>query len=179
MKKITVLVTALLFAFAGFAQLEKVNWLTTAEFEAAVKEGKKNCFIFIEDKNKSIQVNDTIKLHNLTRHINKNFICYKFDSSLKNITFQGKKYKKTQDKRGHSSHEFTAFLTGTSKSAAHTIVLRDQKFNLLEINNKEFLKPLGDLRLPLESVFHPEVLSVGLLNAYCSGVPQRKFKSEK
>ena len=47
MKIITVLLLASLCTLTGVAQ-NKINWLTTSEFEKVIKQEKQNYFIFIE-----------------------------------------------------------------------------------------------------------------------------------
>ena len=142
MKRITILLTAFLFTFTGLAQ-EKINWLTTSEFEKAIKQEKQNCFIFIEDDKvtpniSAEQIKERKKMmftfledEQVVNHINKNFICYKFNPSAESLNFQGKEYKKIEE-RGRTSHEFTAFLTESRRNRLPAIVLRDHNFNLFE-----------------------------------------------
>ena len=142
MKKITIVIIAILFTFTGIAQ-EKINWLTTSEFEKAIKKEKQNVFIFIEDD----RVNENMPKERaeemqkrmfafleddkLIGHINKNFICYKFNPLTESLNFKGKEYKKTEE-IGRTTHEFTAFLTESKRNRLPAIVLRDQNFNLFE-----------------------------------------------
>jgi len=142
MKKITIVIIAILFTFTGIAQ-EKINWLTTSEFEKAIKKEKQNVFIFIEDD----RVNENMPKERaeemqkrmfafleddkLIGHINKNFICYKFNPLTESLNFKGKEYKQIEE-RGKSTHEFTAFLTESKRNRLPGIVLRDQNFNLFE-----------------------------------------------
>tara|TARA_Y100000385_G_C12977869_1_gene587026 strand:- start:288 stop:1013 length:726 start_codon:yes stop_codon:yes gene_type:complete len=142
MKKITIVIIAILFTFTGIAQ-EKINWLTTSEFEKAIKKEKQNVFIFIED----VRVNENMPKERAEEmqkrmfafleddkvidHINKNFICYKFNPKTESLNFQGKEYKQIEE-RGKSTHEFTAFLTESKRNRLPGIVLRDQNFNLFE-----------------------------------------------
>ena len=121
MKKITIVIIAILFTFTGIAQ-EKINWLTTSEFEKAIKKEKQNVFIFIEDD----RVNENMPKERaeemqkrmfafleddkVVDHINKNFICYKFNPLTESLNFQGKEYKQIEE-RGRTTHEFTVFLT--------------------------------------------------------------------
>ena len=142
MKKITILLTAVLFAFTGLAQ-EKINWLTTSQFEKKVKKEKQNCFIFIEgdrmqedmpkERAEEMQKRMFAFLEDdkVVDHINKNFICYKFNPKTESLNFQGKEYKQIEE-RGRTSHEFTAFLTESKRNRLPAIVLRDQNFNLFE-----------------------------------------------
>ena len=142
MKKITIVIIAILFTFTGIAQ-EKINWLTTSEFEKAIKKEKQNVFIFIEDD----RVNENMPKERaeemqkrmfafleddkVVDHINKNFICYKFNPLTESLNFQGKEYKQIEE-RGRTTHEFTVFLTESERINLPAIVLRDQNFNLFE-----------------------------------------------
>ncbi|MDG2288027.1 MAG: hypothetical protein P8L43_04635 [Candidatus Marinimicrobia bacterium] len=143
MKNIIILLTAVLFTFTGLAQ-EKINWLTTSEFEKAVKKENKNSFILIENDivNENITKERVEEMNKrffsfledemLIEYLNENFICYKFNISSEDLNFQGKKYLKTEE-RGKSSHEFSAFLTESKRNIRFAqIVLRDQEFNLFE-----------------------------------------------
>jgi hypothetical protein len=142
MKKITILLTVLLFAFTTVAQ-EKINWLTTAEFEKALKKEEKNCFIFIEDdrmnENMPKEKLEEMKKYifrfledkDLVKSLNKNFICYKFNPATESLNFQGKEYKKIEA-GPKTSHEFTDFLSANDRKILPVIVLRDPKFNLFE-----------------------------------------------
>ena len=104
MKKITIVIIAILFTFTGIAQ-EKINWLTTSEFEKAIKKEKQNVFIFIEDdrvnenmpKERAEEMQKRmfafLEDYKVIDHINKNFICYKFNPKTESLNFQGKEYK--------------------------------------------------------------------------------------
>ena len=148
MKKTLLLTVISFFAFTAIAQ-EKINWLSTNDFEKAIKKGTKDFFIFIEDN----QVNQNmpnmpkereeqmqkmqkdmlafLEDEKIVNYINKNFSCYKFSATAESVNFQGKEYKQTAEK-GRSSHEFTFFLTETNRNNLPVIVLRDQNFNLFE-----------------------------------------------
>ena len=142
MKRITTLLLASLFTLTGVAQ-DKINWLTTTEFEKAIKQEKQNCLIFIEQD----RVNENMPKERaeemqkrmfafleddkVVDHINKNFICYKFNPLTESLNFQGKEYKQIEE-RGRTTHEFTAFLTESKRNKLPAIVLRDQNFNLFE-----------------------------------------------
>ena len=142
MKRITTLLLASLFTLTGVAQ-DKINWLTTSEFEKAIKQEKQNYLIFIEQD----RVNENMPKEraeemqkrmfafleddNLVDHINKNFICYKFNPLTESLNFQGKEYKQIEE-RGRTTHEFTAYLTESERINLPAIVLRDQNFNLFE-----------------------------------------------
>ena len=142
MKRITTLLIAALFSFTGVAQ-DKINWLSTTEFEKAIKKEKQNVFIFIEQD----RVNENIPKERademqkrmfafleddkVVDHINKNFICYKFNPLTESLNFQGKEYKQIEE-RGRTTHEFTAFLTESKRNKLPAIVLKDQNFNLFE-----------------------------------------------
>ena len=142
MKRITTLLIAALFTLTGVAQ-DKINWLTTTDFEKAIKKEKQNVFIFIEQD----RVNENIPKERademqkrmfafleddkVVDHINKNFICYKFNPLTESLNFQGKEYKQIEE-RGRTTHEFTAFLTESKRNKLPAIVLRDQNFNLFE-----------------------------------------------
>ena len=142
MKRITTLLLASLFTLTGVAQ-DKINWLTTSEFEKAIKQEKQNYLIFIEQD----RVNENMPKEraeemqkrmfafleddNLVDHINKNFICYKFNPLTESLNFQGKEYKQIEE-RGRTTHEFTAFLTEGKRNKLPAIVLKDQNFNLFE-----------------------------------------------
>lgn len=142
MKKITIVIIAILFTFTGIAQ-EKINWLTTSEFEKAIKKEKQNVFIFIEDdrvnenmpKERAEEMQKRmfafLEDYKVIDHINKNFICYKFNPKTESLNFQGKEYKQIEE-RGKITHEFTAFLTESKRNRLPGIVLRDQNFNLFE-----------------------------------------------
>jgi len=142
MKRITTLLLASLFTLTGVAQ-DKINWLTTTEFEKAIKQEKQNCLIFIEqdrvnenmpkEKVEAMQKRmfSFLEDDKLVDHINKNFICYKFNPKNESLNFQGKEYKQIEE-RGRTSHEFTAFLTESKRNKLPAIVLKDQNFNLFE-----------------------------------------------
>ena len=142
MKRITTLLLASLFTLTGVAQ-DKINWLTTSEFEKAIKQEKQNCLIFIEqdrvDENMPKERAEEMQKRmfafleddKVVDHINKNFICYKFNPLTESLNFQGKEYKQIEE-RGRTSHEFTAFLTESKRNKLPDIVLKDQNFNLFE-----------------------------------------------
>ena len=87
MKKITIVIIAILFTFTGIAQ-EKINWLTTSELEKAIKKEKQNVFIIIEDdrvnenmtKERADEMQKRmfafLEADKVTDHINKNLNCY-------------------------------------------------------------------------------------------------------
>ena len=142
MKRITTLLLAALFSFTAVAQ-DKINWLTTTEFEKAIKKEKQNVFIFIEQdrvnenmpkeraeeiQKRMFSILEDVKL---VDHINKNFICYKFNPLTESLNFKGKEYKQIEE-RGRSTHEFTAFLTESKRNRLPVIVLRDENFDLFE-----------------------------------------------
>ena len=142
MKRITTLLIAALFTLTGVAQ-DKINWLTTSNFEKALKKEKQNYFIFIEDNRvptniSAEQIKERKKLMfafledaKLVSYINNNFICYKFNPSSESLNFQGEEYWKIV-KNGRTDHEFTNFLAQTDGNRLPVIVLRDQNFNLFE-----------------------------------------------
>ena len=142
MKRITTLLLASLFTLTGVAQ-DKINWLSTTEFEKAIKQEKQNCLIFIEQdrvnenmpKEKAEEMQKRmfafLEDDKLVDHINKNFICYKFNPKTESLNFQGKEYKQIEE-RGRTTHEFTVFLTESKRNKLPAIVLRDQNFNLFE-----------------------------------------------
>ncbi len=142
MKRITTLLLASLFTLTGVAQ-DKINWLTTTKFEKAIKQEKQNCLIFIEQdrvnenmpKEKAEEMQKRmfafLEDDKVVDHINKNFICYKFNPLTESLNFQGKEYKQIEE-RGRTTHEFTAFLTESKRNKLPAIVLRDQNFNLFE-----------------------------------------------
>ena len=142
MKRITTLLIAALFTLTGVAQ-DKINWLTTRNFEKALKKEKQNYFIFIEDNRvptniSAEQIKERKKMmftfledEQVVNHINKNFICYKFNPLTESLNFQGKEYKQIEE-RGRTTHEFTVFLTESERINLPAIVLRDQNFNLFE-----------------------------------------------
>ena len=90
MKIITVLLLASLCTLTGVAQ-NKINWLTTSEFEKVIKQEKQNYFIFIEQdrvnenmpKERAEEMQKRMFAYledqKVVDHINKNFICYKFN----------------------------------------------------------------------------------------------------
>jgi hypothetical protein len=142
MKIITVLLLASLCTLTGVAQ-NKINWLTTSEFEKAIKQEKQNYFIFIEQdrvnenmpKERAEEMQKRMFAYledqKVVDHINKNFICYKFNPLTEGLNFQGKEYKQIEE-RGRTTHEFTAFLTEGKRNKLPAIVLKDQNFNLFE-----------------------------------------------
>ena len=142
MKKITTFLIVALFTFTAVAQ-DKINWLTTSEFEKAIKQEKQNCFIFIEQdrvnenmpKERAEEMQKRMFAYledqKVVDHINKNFICYKFNPLTESLNFQGKEYKQIEE-RGRTTHEFTAYLTESERINLPAIVLKDQKFNLFE-----------------------------------------------
>ena len=89
---ITVFFAMLLSVVVVAQEAATINWLTTSQFEKAIKKKKQNVFIFIEDN--TIQEEEVIpkeeleqmKKHmfafledaSLVSYLNKNFICYKF-----------------------------------------------------------------------------------------------------
>ena len=163
MKKIIILIAAFLFTYTGFTQ-ERINWLNISEFEKALIEGEKKCFIFIEDDKSSRKESEKTKTY-ISRHlenkrtvkyINKNFICYKFNPSLESLQFLGKHYRKIEEK-GNSFHEFTNFLTTSDKNLLPIIVLRDQEFNLFRYQampaankNVQKLIDAGKRKMPMD-----------------------------
>jgi len=142
MKRITTFLLASLFTLTGVAQ-DKINWLTTSEFEKAIKQEKQNCLIFIEQdrvnenmpKEKAEEMQKRmfafLEDDKVVDHINKNFICYKFNPKTESLNFQGKEYKQIEE-RGRTTHEFTVFLTESKRNKLPAIVLKDQNFNLFE-----------------------------------------------
>ena len=142
MKRITTLLLASLFTLTGVAQ-DKINWLSTTEFEKAIKQEKQNCLIFIEQdrvnenmtKERAEEMQKRMFAYledqKVVDHINKNFICYKFNPKTESLNFQGKEYKQIEE-RGRTTHEFTVFLTESKRNKLPAIVLRDQNFNLFE-----------------------------------------------
>ena len=159
MKRITILLTVSLFTFTGLAQ-EKINWLTTSQFEKAVKKEKQNCFIFIEDDrmNENIpkerveamkkRMSHFLQDEALIEYLNENFICYKFNTASESLSFQGKEYNKTEE-RGRPSHEFTNFLIENDRNRLPAIVLKDQKFNLFEYQKS--LPRIEEMKVLLEA----------------------------
>ena len=143
MKKTTILLTLCLFVFGAIAQ-EKINWLTTSQFEKAVKKGDKNSFVLVEgdimneriakDRIEEIKKRLFAFLEDeaLVNYLNENFVCYRFNvSSSESVEFQGKEYLKTEQ-RGRASHEFASFLVDNNQERYPAIVLRDKEFNLFE-----------------------------------------------
>jgi hypothetical protein len=142
MKIITALLLASLCTLTGVAQ-NKINWLTTSEFEKVIKQEKQNYFIFIEQdrvnenmpKERAEEMQKRMFAYledqKVVDHINKNFICYKFNPLTESLNFQGKEYKQIEE-RGRTTHEFTAFLTEGKRNKLPAIVLKDQNFNLFE-----------------------------------------------
>ena len=142
MKIITALLLASLCTLTGVAQ-NKINWLTTSEFEKAIKQEKQNYFIFIEQdrvnenmpKERAEEMQKRMFAYledqKVVDHINKNFICYKFNPLTESLNFQGKEYKQIEE-RGRTTHEFTAYLTESERINLPAIVLKDQNFNLFE-----------------------------------------------
>ncbi|MDC0249451.1 hypothetical protein OAK24_01065 [Flavobacteriales bacterium] len=142
MKKIPIILIAFLFAFTAVAQ-EKINWLKISQFEKLVKEKKQNCFIFIEEGavnqqtiNKRAEQRKKQRSHFLQdkkfiQYVNDNFICYRFNSETERVNFQGKEYKRIEEK-GRYSHEFVNFLTESKTSGLATIVLKDKDFEFFE-----------------------------------------------
>ena len=159
MKRISILLTAFLFTFTGLAQ-EKINWLTTSQFEKAVKKEKQNCFIFIEDDrmNENIpkerveamkkRMSHFLQDEELVKYVNENFICYKFNTASESLSFQGKEYNKTEE-RGRPSHEFTNFLIENDRNRLPAIILKDQKFNLFEYQKS--LPRIEEMKVLLEA----------------------------
>ena len=142
MKRITTLLIIALFTLTSLAQ-DKINWLTTSEFEKAVKEEKQSCFIFIQESlmNKNIpteraeerkkQMYGFLKDKEFIKYVNQNFICYKFNTSTESISFKGKIYNLI-DENGRKTHEFTSFLTGMERNRLPVIVLKDKKHQFFE-----------------------------------------------
>ena len=139
MKRITTLLIAALFTLTGVAQ-DKINWLSTSNFEKALKKEKQNYFIFIEDNRVPANITaEQIKKimfaflddAKLVSYISNNFICYKFNPSSESLNFQGEEYWKIVE-NGRTHHEFTNFLSQTEDNRLPVIVLRDQNFNLFE-----------------------------------------------
>ncbi|MDB9910140.1 hypothetical protein OAC83_00805 [Flavobacteriales bacterium] len=95
MKRITTLLISGLFTLTGVAQ-DKINWLSTSNFEKALKKEKQNYFIFIEDNRipANITAEQIKKIMfaflddaKLVSYINNNFICYKFNPSSESLNF--------------------------------------------------------------------------------------------
>ena len=146
-KRITILLAALI-SFVGISQeIASINWLTTSQFEKALKKKKHNCFIFIEDNSFEQEEHITkeqmeefkknmfgfLEDAELVKYLNENFICYKFNPTSESLKFQKKEYKKIEE-AGRISHEFVAFLT-ERKTRQSTIVLKDKNFQLFEYKN--------------------------------------------
>lgn len=164
MRKRTIkLFLAMLLSVVVVAQeAATINWLSTSQFEKAIKKKKQNVFIFIEDNR--MQEEEVIpkeeleqmKKHmfafledeSLVSYLNKNFICYKFNPATENLKFQGKEYKKVKE-RGRTSHEFTAFLTGSERNRLPAIVVMDKNFQLFEY--KKALPKTEELKVVLEA----------------------------
>ena len=159
MKKTTILLTLCLFVFGAIAQ-DKIKWLTTSQFEKAVKKEKQNCFIFIEDDrmNENIpkekveamkkRMSHFLQDEELVKYVNENFICYKFNTASESLIFQGKEYNKTKE-RGRPSHEFTNFLIENDRHRLPAIILKDQKFNLFEYQKS--LPRIEEMKVILEA----------------------------
>ena len=160
MKNISIIILIAIFSFQGVAQ-EKINWLTTSEFEKAVQKENQNFFIFLEEDRKFENVPDERKevmkqrmfrfLENeeLIKYLNKNFLCYKFNSTAsKRINFQGIEYKEVEE-RGRTYHEFINYLTDSDRSRLPAIVLRDQNFNLFEYHKS--IPPTEEIKVLLEA----------------------------
>ena len=163
MNKLSILLLAVLISFSTFAQEKaSINWLTTSKFEKAIKKKKQNCFIFIEDNRIDEEERipkeelEEMKKHifgfledvELIKYLNENFICYKFNPATESVKFQGKEYKKTEQ-RGRTTHEFTNFLTESKRSRLPTIVLKDIKFQLFEY--KKVLPKKEEMKVLLEA----------------------------
>jgi len=163
MKRLGVLLLAVLISFAGVAQEKtSINWLTTSQFEKAIKKKKQNCFIFIEDNRIDEEERipkeelEEMKKHmfgfledmELAKYLNENFVCYKFNPATESVKFQGKEYKQIEQ-RGRTTHEFTNFLTDSKRSRLPAIVLKDKKFQLFEY--KKALPETEEMKVLLEA----------------------------
>lgn len=161
-RTINILLAMLLSVVVVAQEAATINWLSTSQFEKVIKKKKQNIFIFIEDNR--IQEEEVIpkeeleqmKKHmfgfledeSLVSYLNKNFICYKFNPATETLKFQGKEYKKVNE-RGETSHEFTAFLTGSERSRLPAIVVMDKNFQLFQY--KKAIPKTEELKLVLEA----------------------------
>lgn len=159
MKKITIVIIAILFTFTGIAQ-EKINWLTLDQFEKEIKKEKKDYFILIDDN----RINDKMSEEMLNKrnkqafsylddvdlinYLNKNFICFRFNPNTETISFNGISYKK-EEKNNQVKHEFITFLTSQERDRLPAIVLRDKKFKLFKY--KKFVPNIEELAILLEA----------------------------
>ncbi len=162
-KTLNILFLAMLISFLGVAQEKAtINWLTTPQFEKAIKKKKQNVFIFIEDnrmqeeevipkeelEQMKKQMFGFLEDAELVKHLNDNFICYKFNPASESLKFQGKEYKKIEE-RGRTSHEFTFFLTENKRSRLPAIVIRDKNFQLFEY--QKALPKIEEMKVLLEA----------------------------
>jgi len=160
-KTISTLFLASIISFVAIAQ-EKINWLNTSQFEKDIKKEKQNVFIFIEgnriqqEERMPKEELEQMKKHmfgfledaELIKYLNENFVCYKFNPASESVKFQGKEYKKTEE-RGRISHEFTNILTGKSRNRVPAIVIRDKNFQLFEY--KKALPKTEEMKVLLEA----------------------------
>ena len=159
--KFILILNILSFNFLTTFSQEKIKWVKISELEDAIKNGKKDYFIFISIKNNANFLPDeysNIELEHLydekfsflkdtsvINYLNKNFVCFKFEPNDDDIIFQGIDYVNSEERFGRV-HEFTNFLTSNIDVNYTAIVLRDKKFNLFEYkkshSNMEVLKVL-------------------------------------
>jgi hypothetical protein len=162
-KTISTLFLASIISFVAIAQEKAtINWLNTSQFDKAIKKQKQNVFIFIEgnriqqEERMPKEELEQMKKHmfgfledaELIKYLNENFVCYKFNPASESVKFQGKEYKKTEE-RGRISHEFTNILTGKSRNRVPAIVIRDKNFQLFEY--KKALPKTEEMKVLLEA----------------------------
>jgi hypothetical protein len=140
MKKIILLLVVFAFSFPSNAQ-KQINWLSDSEFEKAINKEKLHYFIFIEGDLSNSELTEKeikkirskmtsfLKNNDLINYLNNNYACYRFSSFDKKVNFNGKNYGPNGQ---NGNHEFVDYLCGDSKYVLPSIILRDNKFNLME-----------------------------------------------
>jgi hypothetical protein len=143
----TFLTTLLFIALGSLCQgQDTIKWLDMASFESAIKKEDKPSFIYIKEikdermmrmedderfKEMQSRMLDFLNDSNLIAVLNEKFNCYRFDSAIDSVIYNGTTYKKTEQ-RGRANHEFIRILTDSDRNKLPAVVIRNKSFNLYE-----------------------------------------------
>ena len=117
-----------------------------ASFESTIEKEDKPSFIYIKEskdqrmmrmedderfKEMQSRMLDFLNDSNLIAVLNEKFNCYRFDSGMDSVIYNGTTYKKTEQ-RGRANHEFIRILTDSDRNKLPALVIRNKSFNLYE-----------------------------------------------
>jgi len=117
-----------------------------ASFESTIEKEDKPSFIYIKEskdermmrmedderfKEMQSRMLDFLNDSNLIAVLNEKFNCYRFDSAMDSVIYNGTTYKKTEQ-RGRANHEFIRILTDSDRNKLPALVIRNKSFNLYE-----------------------------------------------